>query len=207
MSSKSCNTRRHAPATARNRDTILKVLQSVLPQSGRVLEIASGTGEHAAWLTPRLPGLVWQPSDRDPDNLASITAWAADDRIRPPLRIDVTGDVWGVEDMATDIAAIICVNMIHIAPWAACEGLIRGAERLLAPGCILYLYGPFRRHGNHTAQSNAEFDFALRQQDPAWGIRDLETVRAFADMHGFDLDRTVDMPANNLSVVFRRRPD
>jgi hypothetical protein len=207
MSTKSCNNRRHAPATARNRDAILKVLQSVLPRSGMVLEIASGTGEHAVWLTHRLPGLIWQPSDRDSDNLASIAAWSEDDRVRPPLSIDVTDKLWGVEDSAADLVAIVCINMIHITPWTACEGLIGGAERLLSPGSVLYLYGPYRRHGKHTAQSNAEFDFALRQQDPTWGVRDLESVMAFADIHGFDLDRVVDMPANNLSVVFRRRPD
>jgi hypothetical protein len=214
MSSKSCNYRRHAPATARNRDAILEVLRGVLPVAGTVLEIASGTGEHAAWLTPRLPGLTWQPSDRDDGNLASIAAWTTgaaetedDGRIRPPLRIDVTDETWAGADRIADLAAVVCINMIHIAPWVACEGLITGAARRLPAGGVLYLYGPYRRHGKHTAQSNADFDFALRQQDPAWGIRDVETVTALADIHGFDLTQVVDMPANNLSVVFRRRAD
>jgi hypothetical protein len=196
--------RRHAPATARNREAILAVLKRVLPPAGVVLEIASGTGEHAAYFAPRCPALEWQPSDADPDNLASIAAWAAAAgaaNIRPPLALDVGAADWGVDGAD----AMLCVNMIHIAPWAATAALMAGAARLLPAGAPLCLYGPYKRAGRHTAPSNAAFDADLRRRDPAWGVRDLDDVARVADGRGLALAEVVEMPANNLSVVFRRR--
>ena len=196
--------RRIAPAAERNKGPILEVLRRVLPQQGLVLEIASGTGQHAAHCAAHLPGLVWQPSDRDTGAHASITAWAAHgglSNVRPPLTLDVTQEPWPLERAN----AIVCINMIHISPWDASIGLMRGAERLLPPGGVLYLYGPYKRGGAHTAPSNAAFDESLRQQNPAWGVRNLEDVAALASRHGFDLEEVVEMPANNLSVILRRR--
>ncbi len=201
----SSDPRRRAPATQRNRDAILGVLQRVLPSEGVLLEIASGTGEHAAYMAPRLPGsLLWQPSDADAGALAGIDAHARDsgsERILAALHIDVTAARWPVA--AAD--AMLCVNMIHIAPWAAAEALFENAARLLPEGAPLVLYGPFRRDGAHTAPSNAAFDADLKASDPRWGIRCLDSeVAPLAARHGFDLDEIVAMPANNLSVVFRR---
>ena len=196
--------RRIAPAAERNKGPILEVLRRVLPPQGLVLEIASGTGQHAAHCAAHLPGLVWQPSDLDTGAHASITAWAAHgglSNVRPRLTIDVTQEPWPLERAN----AIVCINMIHISPWDASIGLMRGAERLLPPGGVLYLYGPYKRGGAHTAPSNAAFDESLRQQNPAWGVRNLEDVAALASRHGFDLEEVVEMPANNLSVILRRR--
>jgi SAM-dependent methyltransferase len=194
----------HAPATARNRDPILAVLRRVLPAAGTVLDIASGTGEHAAYFAPRFPALVWQPSDRDVANLPAIAGWAAASgaaNLRQPLLLDVGQDDWGV----VEAAAVLCINMIHIAPWSAAEALMAGAARLLPPTAPLYLYGPYKRDGAHTAPSNAAFDADLRRRDPAWGVRDLDDVTRLAALSGLELDEVVAMPANNLSVVFRRR--
>ena len=194
----------HAPATARNRAPILAVLKRVLPPTGTVLEIASGTGEHVAYFAPNFPGLLWQPSDRDPANLPGIASWTAASgaaNIRPPLLLDVEQTDWGLE--AAD--AILCINMIHIAPWSAAEALMAGAGRLLPPGGPLYLYGPYKRGGAHTAPSNAAFDADLRRRDPSWGVRDLDDVVRLAATHALALNEVVPMPANNLSVVFRRR--
>ncbi len=194
---------RHAPATERNRGPILEVLRAVLPAEGRVLEVASGTGEHAAYFAPRLAPRLWLPSDPDPDLRRSIAAHArlaACPSLEPPLALDARDPDWPVEEAA----AVVCINMIHIAPWAAAEGLIAGAGRLLAPGGLLYLYGPFRRDGQHTAPSNAAFDQSLREQDPAWGIRDLEAVAELAAAAGFGPAEAIEMPANNLSVGFQR---
>ena len=196
---------RHAPATLRNRDAILALLQAVLPARGLLLEIASGTGEHAAWMTPRLsPGLEWQPTDGAPDALADIDRHAATagcPAIRPALLLDTTRPRWPL-DRAD---AVLCCNMIHIAPWAAAEGLVAGAARLLAPGAPLVLYGPFRRDGRHTAESNAAFDRSLQARDPRWGVRCLDgEVLPLARAGGFGLDSVHPMPANNLSVVLRR---
>lgn len=195
--------RRHAPATLRNRAAILAVLQRVLPRDGLLLEIASGTGEHAAFMAQRLPGtLRWQPSDAETEALAGIDAHAAGtDRILPALLLDVTAAAWPVERAQ----AMFCANMIHIAPWAAAEGLFAGAGRLLPAGAPLVLYGPFKRNGIHTAPSNAAFDAGLRQNDPRWGVRCLDTeVMPLAQRHGLALDEIVSMPANNLCVVFRK---
>ncbi len=197
--------RRHAPATQRNRDAILSVLQHMLPASGIVLEIASGTGEHAAYITPRLPEeLKWQPSDAEVEALAGIDAHARDsgsDRILPALHIDVVAPRWPLERAD----AMFCANMIHIAPWQAAEGLFAGAARLLEPGANLILYGPFRRHGAHTAPSNEAFDADLKTREGRWGIRCLDSeVEPLAVQNGFALAEVAAMPANNFTVVFRR---
>ncbi len=195
-----------SPAVARNRDPILAVLRRVLPDRGTVLEIASGTGEHAAYFAVRLPDLIWQPSDVDPEALASIEAHRAAANVpnlRAPVTLDVTAPAWPVPHAD----AVVSMNMIHIAPWTAAQGLMAGAGRLLAAGAPLYLYGPFKENGEHTAPSNAAFDASLKARDPQWGVRDLGDVRALATNHGFDFVERVAMPANNLSLVFRRRAE
>ena len=199
-----------APAVARNREPILAVLRRVvtlpiLPERGLVLEIASGSGEHAVYFAAALPGLTWQPSDPDPEARESITAYRAAmalPNVLPPLALDAAASRWPV----TQADVIVTINMIHIAPWAAAEGLMAGAERLLPASGVLFLYGPFREHGRHTAPSNAAFDESLRARNREWGVRDLDEVAALASRHGFALEERVAMPANNLSVVFRRRP-
>ncbi len=195
--------RRVSPSTARNRAPILSVLQANLPATGAVLELASGTGEHALAFAAALPGLVWQPSDPDPANRDSIAAWIAAEgtaNLRLPVDLDATAMHWPVA--AAD--AVVCINMIHISPWEACLGLLRGTARTLAKGGILYLYGPYMRDGAHTAPSNAEFDLSLRSRNPEWGVRDLADVSAAASAAGFSGPDIVEMPANNLSVLFRR---
>lgn len=197
---------RHAPATLRNREPILAVLQRVLPSSGLLLEIASGTGEHAAYMSPRLPsGLFWQPSDGDPEALVDIDGHAADagcSRVRPAIHLDVCAATWPIPRAD----AILCCNMIHIAPWAAAEGLFTGGTRVLGAGATLVLYGPFKRDGAHTAPSNEAFDQSLRARDASWGVRCLDTeVTPLAERSGFTRDEVVEMPANNLTVVYRRR--
>jgi len=197
--------RRHAPATARNRDAILTALRRHLPARGLVLEVASGTGEHAVHFAAALRHLTFQPSDPDPDARASIDAWARDaglPNLRAALALDVTAPDW--EEAAGRADAVLCVNMVHIAPWAATKGLMRGAARLLPVGGVLCLYGPFRREGRHTAPSNAAFDAQLRASDPAWGVRDLEAVGNEAAARGFAPPVVKETPANNLFVAFRR---
>lgn len=193
----------HFPATTRNREPIRGALERVLPRSGTVLEIASGSGEHTAYFAPRFPGLTWQPSDREPALLASIAAHAEASgaaNIAPPIRLDVGVKPWPV----TAADAVIAINMIHIAPWQAGLDLLAGAAAILPAGGPLFLYGAFKRGGRHTAPSNAAFDRSLRAQDPAWGLRDLDAVEAAAAAEGFRLDAVIDMPANNLAVVFRK---
>ncbi len=190
--------RREAPAAARNRAPILAVLLPLLPHGGRVLEVASGSGEHARWIAQARPDLVVQPSDPDAAACASIAAWAEGlPGILPPLALDAAG-VW--PRLAAQ--AVVCINMIHIAPWEATLGLLRGAAGCLAPGGLLYLYGPFSVAG-YLTPGNAAFDAQLRAQDARWGVRALEDVTAAAD--GFAAPQLVEMPANNLSVLFRRR--
>lgn len=198
----SIDPRRHAPATERNREPLLAVLVRVLPEKGLVLEISSGTGQHAAWFAERLPERVFQPTDVDPTALAGIDAWCADSKgdIRPALVLDACAPEWPVERAD----AVLCVNMIHIAPWAAALGLFRGAARVLSTGGILVLYGPYMREGRHTAPSNEAFDASLRERNPEWGVRALEDVVAAAEERGFRLREVVQMPANNLTVVFER---
>ena len=202
----SADARRRAPAASRNAEPILAVLRRVLPARGRVLEVASGTGEHALYFAGRLPGLVFQPSDPDPGCRASIDAWrmhAGLPNLLPPLALDVHRAPWPIEPEAAP-DALLCINMIHIAPWTACLALLDGAATWLAPGAPLFLYGPYREGGAHTAPSNEDFDASLRARDPSWGVRDLESVRAEAEARGFALEEVVPMPANNRSVIFRR---
>ncbi|HIC80652.1 MAG TPA: DUF938 domain-containing protein [Kiloniellaceae bacterium] len=209
--------RRHAPATARNRDPIAAVLRDLLPQSGTVLELASGTGEHAAYFASRFPGLVWQPSDPDPQLRRSIEAHrlaVSCANLRAPLDIDVTAPEWPLTGMGAAPAVMVCINMIHIAPWAAAEGLFAGAGRHLganagagAAGGGLFLYGPFKRDGVHTAPSNEAFDRSLRAQDPAWGVRDLGAVSAMAMGAGLAPPEVFEMPANNLALWFAKAPE
>ncbi|WP_458095073.1 DUF938 domain-containing protein [Roseomonas sp. WA12] len=202
MSQPPDDTRRHAPAAARNRDPILATLRPLLPARGLVLEIASGTGEHAAHLAAALPHLTFQPSDPDSASRASIDAWCAGlPNIRSALALDAATPDWPIA--AAD--AVLCINMIHIAPWPATPGLMQGAAARLPPGAPLLLYGPFRRNGRHTAPSNAAFDESLRARNPEWGVRDLETVAATAAEHGFSAPDIHEMPANNLILAFRRR--
>jgi len=198
--------RRFAPATARNREPILAVLERVLPARGLVLEIASGTGEHSVAFAERWPALTFQPSDPGPEARASIAAWrrhAALPNLCAPLALDVHERPWplppgGVPD------AILCVNLIHIAPWSACLALLEGAGEQLRPGAPLVLYGPYREAGRHTAPSNAAFDRSLRERDPSWGVRSLEEVSREAAARGLRLDEVAVMPANNRTLVLRR---
>lgn len=197
--------KQHAPATDRNREPILSVLREVLPARGLVLEIASGTGQHAAAFARAFPGLVWQPSDPSEAALASIAAWrdeAGKGNLRPPIALDVE-QPWPVNQAD----ALVCINMIHIAPWTAARALLAGAGRILPEGAPLYLYGPYRVRDRPTAPSNEAFDASLRARDPRWGLRWLHEVEAEARRAGLALERTVDMPANNLSVVLRRSGD
>lgn len=197
--------RRHAPAAERNREPILGVLRRVLPPRGIVLEIASGTGQHVAHFAAALPALVFQPSDRDDQDFASITAWCADggvQNVRDPLVLDVTADPW--PETVGSVDAVFNANMIHIAPWEACLGLLRGAGAHLAPDGVLVTYGPYKLGGVHTAPSNEAFDLDLRARDPRWGVRDLDDVARVAAAHGLVLEERVAMPANNFTVVFRR---
>ena len=195
--------REYAPAAARNREPILAVLAEHLPDEGLVLEIAAGTGEHAAFLSTRLGGRDWQPTEADPARLASIDAHAAADGatgVRRALVLDVTASQWPVDQ----VGAILNCNMIHIAPWQVCLGLMAGAGRVLQPGGKLFMYGPYRRDGAHTAPSNEAFDASLRARDASWGIRDLEQVVEAAEAQGLELDRVIAMPANNLTVIYRK---
>ncbi|MDJ0798232.1 MAG: DUF938 domain-containing protein [Calothrix sp. MO_167.B12] len=206
------DTRRYAPATQRNREPILEIIQQVLPPQGTVLEISSGTGEHAVFFAPRLSPRTWLPSEPDPRSRESVVAWIEHypaDNLRLPLNIDVRATVWSVESdvflkSVPPIHAIVNINMIHIAPWSACLGLMAGANRILPSGGILYLYGPYKQGGKHTAPSNAAFDDSLRAQNSEWGVRNLEDVVAAANEQNLTLLSTHQMPANNLSVVFQR---
>jgi hypothetical protein len=195
-----------SPSTARNRAPITAVLRRCLPATGAVLEIASGTGEHVAWFAAEFPDLVFQPSDPSPASRASIAAWTAGmANVRAPLALDVAAAEWEAHaGIPRPLAAILCINMVHISPWGATLGLMRGAGRLLGDGGLVYLYGAYKRDGRHTAPSNAAFDASLRAQNPEWGVRDLETVAAEAAAKGFALADVVEMPANNLSAIFRR---
>lgn len=193
----------HYPATTRNREPIRAVLDDVLPPSGTVLEVASGSGEHVAYFAPLFRGLTWQPSDRESALLASIAAHAEASgaaNIAPPIRLDVCVKPWPV----TGADAVLAINMIHIAPWQDSLDLLASAAAILPPGGPLVLYGAFKRGGRHTAPGNEAFDRSLRAQDPAWGVRDLEAVEAAAAAAGLRRDAVVAMPANNLIVVFRK---
>jgi hypothetical protein len=200
--------RRFSAASARNREPLFEVLRGVLPATGTVLEIGSGTGEHAVFLASQLPDLVFQPSDPDPVGRESIAAWirhADVANVLPPLDLD--SERFTAADLgprSADVCAMLASNMIHISPWTSALGLLRLAGELLPAGGPLALYGPFRRNARHTAPSNQDFDAMLRARDPAWGVRDLEDVGAAAAERGLALDECIEMPANNLVVVFRR---
>jgi len=199
------------PATRRNADAILDVLKPLIGNEPKVvLEIASGSGQHAVHMTTACPTLTWWPTDLDPDHILSIDAWRQDTgarSIQPATLLDVTQPAWRKGEPRNNwpqhFDAIVNANMIHIAPWTAAEGLVEGAAQHLGDDGFLYFYGPFKHGGRHTADSNAAFDADLRTRNPAWGIRDLDEVEALANRHGFKLDQTHQMPANNLSVVFR----
>ncbi|HTE50946.1 MAG TPA: DUF938 domain-containing protein [Kofleriaceae bacterium] len=194
---------RRAPAAERNAEPIRAVLERVLPARGLVLEVASGTGQHAAGMARALPGLVWQPTDVDPDALASIAAWVEEAglaNLRAPLRLDVEDPPAAWPVAAAD--AILCINLLHVAPWSAALGLMRGAAHLLGPGGRLVTYGPYRFDGRFTAPTNESFDASLRASDPAWGVRDVRDLEAAAGAVGLRLVETVPMPANNHSLVF-----
>lgn len=212
--------RQYAPATERNREAILAVLQKVLPTSGKVLEIASGTGEHAVFLASQLRHLHWQPSETNALSIDSIQAWATalpTPNLLAPIPLDVNVLPWPVEQPAerpasapahpldVAIAAIVNINMIHISPWESCHQLMAGAKRVLSQGGVLYLYGPYKRNGEHTAPSNEAFDSMLKSRNPQWGIRDLEAVCDIAQQHHLNLSQVIPMPANNFSVVFHRQ--
>jgi SAM-dependent methyltransferase len=193
----------------RQREPILAVLRAVLPPTGRVLEIASGTGQHAICFAGALRGLDWQPSDPDADARASIAAWIAHEglaNVRAPLALDVHQPDWGLPTR-DEFDAVVCINMIHISPWSATEALFAGASRRLAAGGVLYVYGPYRRDGAHISAGNAAFDQQLRNHNPAWGVRDMEAVVASGASAGFVCGEPVAMPANNFSLVFRRPPE
>lgn len=203
------NQKNHAPAVARNRDPILDILKDCLPAEGTILEIASGSGEHANYFTDALSPCCWLPSDPDQSARDSIRAWWWDkqlNNILPAVNIDCREAHWVVESEPPSpaIKAMVCINMLHISPWDATQGLIRGAERILPSGGILYLYGPYKIGGSHTAPSNQAFDQSLKSRNPEWGVRNLEDVQALAEQHGLNFVKTIQMPANNLSVIFKK---
>lgn len=193
-----------APAALRNRSPIAEVLRTVLPATGLVLELASGTGEHVVHFARHCPHLDWQPSDPSPEARQSIAGWIAAEglaNVRAPIALDASLAFWPIEQAA----AIVCINMVHISPWEATEGLMRGAGRVLENSGPLYLYGPFLRSDRPLEPSNEAFDRDLRSRNPKWGLRELDAVSDCAARHGLELDGVVEMPANNLSVVFRKR--
>jgi hypothetical protein len=188
----------------RNKGPILDVLARVLPSRGVVLEIASGTGQHVITFAKTFPGITWQPSDADAELRESIALRVRDEQlpnVNPPVDLDVTRLPWPLQTAD----ALVCINMIHVAPWPATAALFEGAKALLLPQRVLFLYGPYRRYGRHTSDSNVQFDSDLRAHDPQWGLRDLEAVSEVADRAGFALTEVVEMPANNFSVIFKRR--
>ncbi|MBE9222320.1 DUF938 domain-containing protein [Cyanobacterium stanieri LEGE 03274] len=197
-----------APATLRNREPILKVLKKILPSEGGILEISSGTGEHCVYFAPHFPGCIWIPSDINEGAIASITAWKQESgqkNIDYPLMVDVTKPQWYQTFRESQIRAIVCINMIHIAPWDACIGLMAGAGHLLHHGDKLYLYGPYKRNNQHTALSNEEFDQYLQSQNRAWGVRNMETVVQTAEKQGLHLQQIIEMPSNNFSLIFEKQ--
>ena len=203
----SMDARQYAPATQRNREPILDVLTKAIVSPSTILEIASGTGEHALFFASRLQSCRWIPSDINSLSLESIIAWQNTlpiDNLDPPLLIDVSQAGWQQQLSNRGIGVIVNINMIHISPWSAGVGLIEGAGKILASGGILFLYGPYKRNRQHTALSNANFDRSLRDRNPQWGIRDLEAVVEVAAENDLILQKVVEMPANNLSVIFSR---
>lgn len=196
--------RREAPAVARNRGPIEDVLRPSLPRTGLVLEVASGTGEHCIHFARAFPALIWQPSDPDPQARQSVSAWMEAEsltNVRQPLDLDAASENWPVDSAD----AVLCINMIHISQWEATLGLMRGAGRILPARGMLFCYGPFRRSDHALEPSNAAFDQSLRARDPRWGLREIDDVAACAQAEGLDLEEVIEMPANNLSLIFRKR--
>jgi Protein of unknown function (DUF938) len=192
-----------SPSAGRNKGPIAEVLVRLLPQRGTVVEVSSGTGQHIVHFARAMPHLVWQPTERDGDCLKSIAAWLAVEsltNVNRPLYLDVHDEIWPV----TEAAALVCINMIHIAPPAAANALFRGASTIMGPGAALVLYGPYRRQGRHTSTSNEAFDRQLRAQNPEWGVRNLEDVALAAEAEKFGLREIYEMPANNLMLLFRK---
>lgn len=192
-----------SPAALRNRGPISDVLLDILPETGTVLEIASGSGEHIIHFASLFPALDWRPSDPSPEARASILAWSKAEQpvnVLPPLDIDAAGDQWPVQRAD----AMIAINMVHISPWPATQGLLKAAGRLLPAGGVLFLYGPYRRDGHPLVQSNVDFDADLRARNPAWGIRRLEDLEETGGQSGLSIASVAEMPANNLGVTFRR---
>ncbi|MDH3483640.1 MAG: class I SAM-dependent methyltransferase [Myxococcales bacterium] len=197
-------TKAFAPATERNKQPILDVLRRTLPCDGLVLEIASGTGQHASFFSGRLSGIRWQPSDASQEALESIEARVREarrDNLLPPLELDVRATPWPL----VDADAIVCINMIHIAPWEATVALFEGASKILEEAQPLITYGPYRLHGTHTSQSNAAFDQSLRARNPEWGVRDVDDLQELGEETGFELAERVAMPANNMTLIWTRR--
>ena len=196
--------KKHAPATLRNREAILAVLREELPERGTVLEIASGSGEHAVFFAQNLSNLNWQPSDPAPDALESIAAYAHEAQLpnlRAPVEIDAMASDWAVPH----VDAIVCSNMVHISPWEASVGLFAGAAQVLSgKNAPLILYGPYFEQGVEPAASNLQFHEGLQARNPQWGIRYLEEVDALAHSHGFTRSARREMPANNLTLIYRR---
>lgn len=191
-------------AAERNKGPILDILARVLPRQGVVLEVASGTGQHVLHFAKALPGLAWQPSDPDPELRESIALRVKEQQlanVNRPIDLDVTRLPWPLQTAD----AVLCINMIHVAPWSATLALLEGTKALLPTQHVLFLYGPYRRFGQHTSKSNEQFDSDLRAQDPEWGLRDLEAVSEAAASSGFVLAEVVEMPANNFSLIFKRR--
>lgn len=203
---KTGDARMMSPSTARNKDPILEVLRPHLTSGMCVLEIASGSGEHSAHIMSNIPGLTWQPSDLSQEARLSTAAWAeysGAKNFRDPVALDACSENWPLEE-GLEFDVMLCINMIHIAPFDAAKGVIRGAGRYLGPGGLLYFYGPFRAGGAHTAPSNVAFDHSLKSRDPSWGVRDIEEIEALASQAGLVLESVTEMPANNLSLIFRR---
>jgi len=196
------------PATGRNQEVILDVLKEALPNSGAVLEVASGSGQHITYFAQQIPQLKWQPSDIEAAARASIDAWRNEmgvtDAVLTPIDLDASVDIWSLGHIK-DLNAIMSINMIHISAWEACLGLLKNASRVLPAGGVLYLYGPFKVGGFHIAPSNAEFDLSLQSQNPSWGVRNLDDVAEEALKQNFQLMKTIRMPANNFSVIFHKK--
>jgi SAM-dependent methyltransferase len=193
-----------SPSAERNKGPIAELLMRVLPEQGDVLEVGSGTGQHVQHFAQAMPHIRWQPTERDADCRKSIASWLALPllpNVNAPIHLDVHDKIWPVGQ----VAAVVCLNMIHIAPPSATEALLHGAGRVISSGGILFLYGPYRRQGRHTSTSNEAFDDLLRAENPEWGVRNLEDVALLAASEGFELQEVHDMPANNLAIVFSKR--